>query len=135
MAAPILAVRENRLAALQDRHDRLAMVLAERAEDMAEAPGGRSGLLVRKQKIIGSGLLSREVTEYELDTGLLSEFREHEKQAAMELGQWQENARPAGPDLTVQLMVSIPRYAPQQVQPSVDVQCRTIEAAHTAENE
>lgn len=89
-AAPILAARENRLAALQDRHNRLNLVMYERADDMADAPGGKSGLLARKRKMIGAGPMAREVTEYELDTGLLSEFREHEKQVAIELGQWQE---------------------------------------------
>jgi hypothetical protein len=33
------------------------------------------------------------VEEYEVDTGLLKELREHEKQAAQELGQWSDKAR------------------------------------------
>lgn len=106
---PILAVRENRLAALQDRHDRLNIVMSERAEDMADAPGGKSGLLARKRKMIGSGPLAREVVEYELDTGLLSEFREHEKQVAQELGQWQEGN---GPQTNIMIVCPAGQQAP-----------------------
>lgn len=107
-ALPTLAVREQRLAALQDRHDRMAIVMTERADDMATVPGGKSGLLVRQIKQIGSGESAQIVEEYKLDTGLLSEFREHEKQVAMELGQWQESTGNHN-DVTVQLMVAIPR--------------------------
>lgn len=89
---PILAVREKRLQEQQDRHNRLKLVMQERAEDMADVPGGKSGLLVRQIKQIGNGENAREVEEYKLDDGLLSEFREHEKMIAIELGQWQEQA-------------------------------------------
>jgi hypothetical protein len=34
--------------------------------------------------------LSEEVAEYSIDTGLLKELRDHERQAAQELGQWAE---------------------------------------------
>jgi hypothetical protein len=33
------------------------------------------------------------VEEYQVDTRLLKELREHKKQAAQELGQWSEKAR------------------------------------------
>lgn len=63
-------------------------VIEARSKDMAEVPGGDTGLLVRKLKSIGSGENTKTVEEYAVDTGLLSELREHEKQAAQELGQW-----------------------------------------------
>jgi hypothetical protein len=84
---PVLAVRQKRLAWLQDRHDRLNLIVEERAADMAAIPGGKSGLLAKDFKSDG-----REV--YKVDGVLLSELREHEKQVAVELGEWQEHNIP-----------------------------------------
>jgi hypothetical protein len=55
-------------------HDRLELVMGERADDMADVLGGSSGLLVREVKQIGSGESSRMVEEYKLDTELLPSF-------------------------------------------------------------
>ena len=55
---------------------------------MQNVPGGRAGLLVRRVKSIGAGENAREVVEYEVDTALLKELRELERQAAQEAGQW-----------------------------------------------
>lgn len=96
---PILAARDKRLEALQNRHDRMMIVMNERAEDLATVPGGKSGLLVRQIKQIGNGESAREVEEFKLDTGLLSEFREHEKQMAIELGQWDDRGTPSSVSL------------------------------------
>jgi hypothetical protein len=73
---------------------RLRDVVVERAksEEFQCAPGGKTGLLVRGLKMIGSGPNAYEVEEFEVDTGLLKEFREHMKQASIELGQWSEKA-------------------------------------------
>lgn len=83
-----VAIVEQRVKALDDRWRRLQRVIVERAEDMKGIPGGSTGLLVRKIKSIGVGPAAKEVEEYAVDTGLLSELREHEKQVAQELGQW-----------------------------------------------
>jgi hypothetical protein len=92
-----IAVVENRVQALQDRWEGLKRVIRERAEEMdGETPGGGTGLLVRQIKSVGAGPLAREVTEYAVDTGLLRELREHEKQAAQELGQWAEKQEITG---------------------------------------
>lgn len=86
--APVLVARENRIKALQDRHDRLNLIVNERGAEMAtETPGGASGFLTRDYK--GK---DADRAIYKLDTGLLSEFREHEKQVAQEMGQWNEGA-------------------------------------------
>ena len=112
LGRPVLAARENRLAALQDRHDRLNLIVEERAADMAEAPGGKSGLLTRDYK----GKNADQVV-YKLDTGLLSEFREHERQVAIELGQWQEAA---APNVAIQIvMPSAPASGPHM--PTIDI--------------
>jgi hypothetical protein len=102
-----IARRTRRVASLDDRwqeiaHRRAAMleVIAERAEDpeMAAIPGGRTGLLIIKdRKEIGEGDSKTTVVKVAVDVALLreireaeKELREHEKQAAQELGQWTE---------------------------------------------
>ena len=84
--------RDARVAAQQDRWMRMRSVITARSADptMQAAPGGSTGLLVRRQKAIGNGKRSQVVDEYEVDGVLLRELREVEKHAAMELGQWQE---------------------------------------------
>lgn len=91
-----IARRERRVAALDDRWNRLQRVIEERAEDpgVADEPGGRTGLIVRTEKQVGKAT----AVEYAVDTGLLKELREHEKQAAQELGQWAEKHEHTGGD-------------------------------------
>jgi hypothetical protein len=64
---------------------------------MAEAPGGETGLLTKKLKVIGFGENAELVAEYSVDTGLLKELRAHEEQAARELGQWADKTEISGP--------------------------------------
>jgi hypothetical protein len=86
--------RNARVLSLQKRWDRLrdalVLVLDERGADMAEVPGGASGLLCRDYK---GKEADRLVTR--IDPGvvaMVAELRAHEKQAAEELGQWQAPA-------------------------------------------
>ena len=96
---------ENRVHALNDRWRLLHQVVAERAADpsLAEVPGGSTGLIVRTVKVVKvidqrpfeeqeEGPMPRMqlVEEFSVDTGLLAEIRNHERQAAQELGQWTE---------------------------------------------
>ncbi|SRR5579885_2187212 len=87
-----IAEKQNRLAALNDRWGRLQQIIRERGGDpaMATVPGGQTGLLVRELKAMGTGADMTLVEEFHLDAALLKEAREHEKQAAIELGQWTE---------------------------------------------
>jgi hypothetical protein len=87
-----IADRARRVAALHDRWRRMHRVIAERAESdrMADVPGGTTGLLAHTVKGVGRGEDFQLIDLYEVDTGLLKELREHEKQAAQELGQWTE---------------------------------------------
>lgn len=106
-----IAERLNRVDALNDRWRRMQRVIDERAADDASGtyeaqlgtgydvrretrrvPGWTTGLLVRTEKIIGTGPKAQKVVEFSVDTGLLSELRQHEKQAAQELGQWTEKS-------------------------------------------
>lgn len=94
-----IASRENRIAAANDRWDRMKRVIDERAADptMEKVPGGRTGLLVRTYKIVGTGPSAYTVDEFAVDTGLLKEMRELEKEAAQEVGQWLEKIAPTDP--------------------------------------
>jgi hypothetical protein len=112
-----IADRQNRVDALNDRHERMQRVIEARADELADVPGGNTGLLVRQAKLVkvyetagpppadqaaaeGETLYSAKrdviVYEYAVDTGLLKEMRETEKQAAQDLGQWTEKQEHAG---------------------------------------
>lgn len=95
-----ISIIENRVAALQDRWERMKRVIAERAEspEMQDVPGGKTGLLVRQLKKVGAGADAEMVEEFAIDAALLKEMREHEKQAAQELGQWSDKHEHAGPN-------------------------------------
>lgn len=94
-----IAERQNRVDALNERWELMRKIVAERAaaQEMAQIAGGKTGLLVRQLKQVGVGREAQVVEEFSVDTGLLRELREHEKQAAIELGQWQEKREVSGP--------------------------------------
>lgn len=87
-----IAEKQNRVDALNDRWSRLQQVVAARAKSakMKRVAGGKTGLLAHQVRGVGGGDNFREVDYFEVDTGLLREMREHEKQAAQELGEWVE---------------------------------------------
>lgn len=95
-----IADKVKRVAALDDRWDRMQTVIAERAADdeWSDVAGWETGLLVHQRKQIGGGRDAQVVDEFAVDTGLLRELRAHEEQAAKELGQWTEKS-----DLNVSL--------------------------------
>ncbi len=71
---------------------------ADKLKSDPDAAGGASGLIVHQVKMIGRGEEAQIVHEYVIDAGMLREMREHEKQAAMELGQWTEKREMTGND-------------------------------------
>jgi hypothetical protein len=85
-----IADARERIRGLDERWKKMLRVIAQRAKDpvMEKAAGGRTGLLVHRRRIIGQGDNSMMVDEYEVDTGLLHELRETERQAAQEMGEW-----------------------------------------------
>lgn len=95
-----IAARVRRVQALNDRWDRMRQVIAERGADpgMQTVAGGKTGLLVHQVKGVGKGEDFQLIDLYLVDTGLLKELREHEKQAAQELGQWVQKVAPTSPD-------------------------------------
>jgi AcrR family transcriptional regulator len=109
-----IADQLRRVHALNDRWNKMKRVIEARGADptMAECPGGDTGLMVRTIKKVvleddttpadeenrPRGPRAVEVAEYAVDTGLLKELRDHEKQAAQELGQWLEKQQVSGAD-------------------------------------
>lgn len=86
--------RQNRLDALNDRWNRMRRVIEQRAEVYKdEAAGGNTGLIVKQVKGIGKGADFQIIEMFAVDTGLLKELREHEKQAAQELGEWVDKSQ------------------------------------------
>ena len=93
-----IAQRAKRVEAKHERWELMRQVIRERAEDpsVADVPGGKTGLVIRQLKSIGMGRNNQTVEEFVVDTGLLSELRAHEKEAAQELGQWTEKRELSG---------------------------------------
>jgi phage terminase small subunit len=106
-----IAHQQNRIDALVRRHRLLEQVVNERAADafVADVPGGKTGLIVKQLKRVKhiylpdpddeDGRASVEVEdqwEAAVDTGLLKELRDHEKQVAQELGEWTEKREIGG---------------------------------------
>ncbi len=92
----------ERIREYQSRWGKMRTVIEERAaaEEMQVAAGGKTGLLVRTLKSIGSGENATTVEEFAVDTGLLRELRELELQVSKELGQYEERHKHehSGPD-------------------------------------
>jgi len=137
-AAPALQIRENRIRAAAERARRFQMIVDERAEDYGKCaacgreesahpwgddvtaegagaqrcdkfvriPGGKSGFLAKDYKADGTPV-------FKYDKALADSFLEHEKQIAVELGQWQENAGGA-----VSIQIVLPT-APVENQPRI----------------
>lgn len=94
----VIARRAARLSSKQQRWRKLQCIIDARAADPshARAPGGGTGLLVRHQKMLGSGDNATLVEEFEVDTGLLKEMRDLETESAKECGQWTEKRELTG---------------------------------------
>lgn len=112
-----IANKQNRIDALNHRHQLMNRVITERGqwsqvagagdiENLTEeewiAPGAETGLLVRTVKYTPTG----KVVEWAVDTGLLKSLLEHEKQAAIELSQWTERKElSSDPDKPLRVVV------------------------------
>lgn len=88
-----IADKQARVQKLQDLVDRMDLIVEGRAEDLADAPGGASGLLVRQYKQVGKDDFREE---YVFDAALVTQIRATMQQAAQELGQWVERHKVSG---------------------------------------
>jgi hypothetical protein len=84
-----IARKERRVAVLNELHEKMLLVISERAEsaDLATVPGGKTGLITKMLKGIGKGEDFQVVEVYEVDTGTVKEIRALQDQVAEELGQ------------------------------------------------
>ena len=82
--------RNARIQALQEIWDRGRRLIDARARDLADIPGGNTGLLVRDYKGRNA-----DVAVYKADTALMAELRAVMRQAAEELGQWVTKSEPS----------------------------------------
>lgn len=108
-----IAKKHERLKVLNDLHSRSLRVIAERAARYAAELGADSperatrrffgsdtppeaatGIMARQEAMNPKGQLT---VNWSVDTGLLKEIRETEKQAAQELGQWVDKGEISGP--------------------------------------
>ena len=81
--------REERLKAAQERWDGMREVIqARKTGDWSRAL--KTGLCVRKQRVIGTGKNAKIIEDCEVDTALLDALASLEKQVAIETGQWTE---------------------------------------------
>lgn len=96
----LIARKTYRLACLNERQRRMQRVIDARAADpeMQAARGGDSGLLARRERMIGSGLAAKLVVEFEFDAALDKAMRETEDQAAIECGQRVTKVAPTTPE-------------------------------------
>lgn len=97
-----IAQKHRRLQNLNRRAELMERVIDERArqhpsiDDLGASPaaGASTGLMVLTRRYLPGGGI---VEEWAVDTGLLKELRETEKQAAQELGEWVEKVAPTDP--------------------------------------
>jgi hypothetical protein len=110
-----IARKGARIAALNDRWSKMLAVIEDRACDpeMAAARGGDTGLLVKQRRCVGGGDNAEFVDEFSVDTGLLKEIREHEKQAAQEMGQWTQQHEHRGGIIHAHLFAGAAKLAEQ----------------------
>lgn len=106
-----IALLEHRVQVLDDLEQRYLTVIEERAEEMAgDAPGAGTGVIVRQIKQVGAGPSAQIIEEYVADTGVSHEIRALHKQAAQELGQWNDDAPSEGLTVRVEI-VGVPSEA------------------------
>lgn len=92
-----LARLDKRQNAQFDRHDRMRALLEARATGtVRDVPGSSTGLVVTRERSIGSGDSQQVVVEHGFDAALMREFRELEKQIAQDAGQWTEKRQVTG---------------------------------------
>ena len=103
-----IADKQNRIDAYNARWRLMRQVIAERGADpaMQAVPGGTTGLLVKSYTFSPQG---DPYEEYAVDTGLLKELREHEKQAATELSQWVEKKDVTSGGKSIEFTIEIDR--------------------------
>lgn len=87
LAGIAISKKVERMGRLQETLDRLESAIQQRAEAHASAPGGNTGLIVTRQKALGSGERMQIVEEHEFDGPFVRRYLEVLAQAADEMGE------------------------------------------------
>jgi hypothetical protein len=100
IVAATIAEKSVRIAILDDFRHRMQRLFEARAVDMADVPGGDTGLIVRQIKSIGFGKQAKVIEEYAFDAALVREARATLEQVAEETDTKKpaEDAAMAAPD-------------------------------------
>jgi hypothetical protein len=93
-----IAVKANRIKALNRQFERIEKVIAARAADPETmmAPGGNTGLLAHDKKGVGAGPAAKVVDVYEFDAALAKARSDTLEQIAKEQGGQYDEKPPAG---------------------------------------
>lgn len=95
------ADRNRRIGALNNLAESMEQIIRERAEwytkNDENAPGGRSGLIVRTRRAIGNGKVVEIIEEDQLDRALVSEYKDTLIHIAKERGEWSDKKELSGP--------------------------------------
>lgn len=121
---------QTRVAALEDRWNRMRTIITARSEDpdLKDIPGGKTGLLVKQIKVVGTGQNAQLVETYVLDTSILQELRAHEQQAAEELGQWITRASQSG-NVNAKAMPDVKFLGPTQLNVYLREELKSLDPA------
>lgn len=94
-----IAVKANRIKALNAQFERIEKVIAARAADpeIGDAPGGKSGLLAHDVKGVGAGPAAQVVDVFEFDSALDKARSDILQQIAKEQGGQFEDKKDPGP--------------------------------------
>ena len=84
---------------------------------MANVPGGDTGLYRKRVTVSGTGEKRKVSIEYIVDTPTLKIMLEHEKQAAIESGQWQSDADTPDDNNRGRVVIGLPDDQEDEVKP------------------
>lgn len=87
-ASIVIANKVNRVRKLDDLVTKIEQVMQARAEKYKDLPGGSTGLIAVRQRMIGSGENATIIDEPHFDKDVVSEYRAVLEQAAKEAGEW-----------------------------------------------
>lgn len=100
-----LATLEQRVTSLATLEDKLQSIISQRAESATDdIPGDDTGLIVKREKVIGTGRNAVHTTEYEVDTGTIQQIRAIYDDIAKELGQRVERIETTGQTTSVHIV-------------------------------
>lgn len=115
-----IAKKRKRVQQLDDMNRRLMLLVEDREAAYAEDKdviGGRTGLVVKQTRLLGTGKDARIVEEFAFDRPVVMELRATQEQAAKELGQWVDKGEITGangsPLIITEIVIDRSNAAPE----------------------